>query len=80
MFWVARFAQEQAPLSGSQVDYGINDDFVKSLAETIPPNSSALFILVRKVQPEKVLVELSGRKGPAHPPVTGTGKKASGNP
>ena len=50
-------------LSGSLVDYGINDDFVKSLAETIPPNSSALFILVRKVQPEKVLAELSGVKG-----------------
>ena len=50
-------------LSGSLVDYGINDDFVKSQAETIPPNSSALFILVRKVQPEKVLAELSGVKG-----------------
>ncbi|HEV7929569.1 MAG TPA: DUF1269 domain-containing protein, partial [Nitrosospira sp.] len=50
-------------LSGSLVDYGINDDFIKSLGETIPPNSSALFILVRKVQPEKVLAELSGVKG-----------------
>jgi uncharacterized membrane protein len=50
-------------LSGSLSDYGINDDFIKSLAETIPPNSSALFILVRKVQPEKVLAELSGVKG-----------------
>ena len=26
-------------LSGSLSDYGINDDFIKSLAETIPPNS-----------------------------------------
>ena len=50
-------------LSGSLSDYGINDDFIKSLAETIPPNSSSLFILVRKVQPEKVLAELSGVKG-----------------
>ena len=50
-------------LSGSLSDCGINDDFIKSLAETIPPNSSALFILVRKVQPEKVLAELSGVKG-----------------
>jgi uncharacterized membrane protein len=50
-------------LSGSLSDYGINDDFIKSLAETIPPNSSALFILVRRVQPEKVLAELSGVKG-----------------
>jgi uncharacterized membrane protein len=50
-------------LTGSLIDHGINDDFIKSLAETIPPNSSALFILVRKAQPEKVLAELSGVKG-----------------
>jgi uncharacterized membrane protein len=41
----------------------INDAFVKSPAETIAPNSSALFVLVRKVQPEKVLAELPGVKG-----------------
>ncbi len=50
-------------LSGSLSDYGINDDFIKSLSETIPANSSALFILVRKAQPEKVLAELSGVRG-----------------
>jgi uncharacterized membrane protein len=50
-------------LTGSLIDYGINDDFIKSLAETIPPNSSALFILVRKAQPEKILAELPGVKG-----------------
>jgi uncharacterized membrane protein len=50
-------------LSGSLSDYGINDDFIKSLSETIPVNSSALFILVRKAQPDKVLAELSGVKG-----------------
>jgi uncharacterized membrane protein len=50
-------------LSGSLSDYGINDDFIKSLSETIPVNSSALFILVRKVQTEKVLAELSAVRG-----------------
>src|SRR3569623_481532 len=50
-------------LSGSLSDYGINDDFIKSLSETIPVNSSALFILVRKVQTERVLAELSGVRG-----------------
>ena len=50
-------------LSGSLVDFGINDDFIKSLSETIPVNSSALFILVRKAQTEKVLAELSGVRG-----------------
>jgi uncharacterized membrane protein len=33
------------------------------LSETIPVNSSALFILVRKAQPEKVLAELTDVKG-----------------
>jgi uncharacterized membrane protein len=46
-------------LSGKLSDYGIDDDFMKSLAETLQPNTSALFVLVRKVQPEKVLNELS---------------------
>lgn len=50
-------------LSGSLADYGIDDDFIKSLSQTIPNNSSALFVLVRKVQPEKVLAEFSGLKG-----------------
>ncbi|ASY55043.1 MULTISPECIES: DUF1269 domain-containing protein [Sinorhizobium] len=50
-------------LSGSLADYGIDDEFIKSLGSTIPNNSSALFILVRKVQPEKVLAELSGLRG-----------------
>lgn len=50
-------------MSGSLSDYGINDEFIKSLAETIPVNSSALFILARKVQPEKVLAEFSDVKG-----------------
>lgn len=50
-------------VSGSLSDYGINDDFIRSLGETIPANSSALFILARKVQPEKVLAEFSDVKG-----------------
>ncbi|WP_075291042.1 DUF1269 domain-containing protein [Pararhizobium arenae] len=50
-------------LSGSLADYGIDDNFIKSLSETIPNNSSALFILVRKVQPEKVMAELEGLRG-----------------
>lgn len=47
-------------LSGSLADYGIDDEFVKSLGATIPANTSALFVLVRKVQPEKVLAEFDG--------------------
>ncbi|MGL5837544.1 MAG: DUF1269 domain-containing protein [Sphingorhabdus sp.] len=46
-------------LSGSLVDYGINDDFIRDLGKTLSPDSSALFLLIRKAQPEKVLAELS---------------------
>jgi uncharacterized membrane protein len=50
-------------LTGNMIDYGIDDDFIKSLGETLKPETSALFLLVRKSQPEKVLAELSGFKG-----------------
>jgi uncharacterized membrane protein len=50
-------------LSGSLVDYGIDDNFIRSMAENIQPNTSALFVLVRKAQPEKVLAELSNFRG-----------------
>jgi uncharacterized membrane protein len=50
-------------LSGKLNDYGINDDFIRSIAETLRPDSSALFVLVRKVQPDKVLAELARFKG-----------------
>ena len=50
-------------LSGSMIDYGINDDFIKSIGDTLKPDTSALFLLIRKAQPEKVLAELSGYKG-----------------
>ena len=45
-------------LSGSLADYGINDDFMKQLGQTIPPGSSALFVLVRSVTFDKILPEI----------------------
>ncbi|MDE1995981.1 MAG: DUF1269 domain-containing protein [Rhizobiaceae bacterium] len=54
------FGAGSGALAGSMTDYGIDDDLIKSLAETIPVNSSALFLLIRKVQPEKVLEEFKG--------------------
>ena len=59
----AAFGAGAGAVSGSLVDYGINDGFMRSLAETIRPNTSALFVLVRKVQPEKVLEEMSRFRG-----------------
>lgn len=50
-------------VSGALSDFVIDDDFIKSLGETITPNSSALFILVRKATPERVMDERSDVKG-----------------
>jgi uncharacterized membrane protein len=50
-------------ISGALSDVGVNDDFMKNLAETFKPGSSALFILVRKATPDKVLDELQGSGG-----------------
>jgi uncharacterized membrane protein len=49
-------------LSGKMADYGINDDFIKSLGNTIPKGSSALFVLVRSSTPDKVLPEIAPYK------------------
>ncbi|MDR6306631.1 putative membrane protein [Nitrobacter vulgaris] len=50
-------------LAGNMIDYGINDDLIKSIGETLKPGTSALFLLIRKAQPEKILARLSDFKG-----------------
>ena len=50
-------------LTGKLSDIGISDKFMKELGETITPGSSALFVLVRKATPDKVLEALKGFKG-----------------
>src|SRR5215468_9895954 len=49
-------------LSGSLTDYGIRDDFIKKMAETIPNGSSALCVLIRSVTMDKVVPELESYK------------------
>ncbi len=49
--------------TGALSDVGINDGFMKNLAETMQPDSSVLFVLVRKSTPDKVLEELQGSGG-----------------
>jgi uncharacterized membrane protein len=44
--------------SGALSDVGIDDKFMKELAEGLKPNTSALFLLVRKATPDKVLPEI----------------------
>lgn len=54
-----KLPQPHAKLS----DIGINDKFMKGLGETFTPGTSALFVLVRKSTPDKVLDRLKGFKG-----------------
>ena len=46
-------------LSGKLSDYGIDDKFAKQIAATLQPNTSAIFMLVRRATPDKVIPELS---------------------
>jgi uncharacterized membrane protein len=50
-------------LAGHMTDYGIPDDYIRKIGGTIEPGTSALFVLVRKVNPDKVLPELSKYQG-----------------
>lgn len=50
-------------VSGALTDVGINDQFIKDLAATMKAGSSALFVLVRRATPDKVLEELAGTGG-----------------
>jgi uncharacterized membrane protein len=49
-------------LAGSLADYGIPDDFIKKLGQTIPSESSALFVLFKSVNEDKVLPEIEPYK------------------
>ena len=44
--------------SGSLNDIGINDNFLKELAETLPKGSAALALLVREATPDRVIERL----------------------
>ena len=45
-------------VSGALSDIGINDNFMKDLAAELQPEHSALFVLVRKSTPDKVVPEI----------------------
>src|SRR5262245_43538107 len=55
----AAFGAGFGALAGSLTDYGIDDNFIKSVGSTIVPGSSALFVLIRNVSFDKVLPELN---------------------
>jgi uncharacterized membrane protein len=49
--------------SGALRDVGIDEEFMRQLANGLPPQSSALFVLVRKASPDRVLDEVRGTGG-----------------
>jgi uncharacterized membrane protein len=50
-------------LSGKLSDIGVNDEFMKNLAENFQPGCAAVFVLVRKATGDKVIDELKAFKG-----------------
>jgi uncharacterized membrane protein len=46
-------------LAGHFADYGIDDNFIKQLQASLKPNTSAIMVLVSRVNPEKVVPEIS---------------------
>ncbi len=49
--------------SGALTDLGINDAFMKQLAESFKPGTSLLFVLIRKMTKDKVMEGLQGTGG-----------------
>lgn len=45
-------------LAGKLSDFGINDEFMKSVANSLQPNHAALFLLVRQMTTDKVVAGL----------------------
>jgi uncharacterized membrane protein len=50
-------------ISGALTDLGIDDNFIQEVGSTIAPSTSAIFVLVRKATPDKVLEDLSRFEG-----------------
>ena len=50
-------------VSGALSDMGIGEQFMKGLAATMTPDSSALFVLVRNAEGDRVVSELKGAGG-----------------
>lgn len=51
----AAFGATAGAVGGKLADYGIPDDFIKQLAANLKNGTSALFVLVRRATPDKVV-------------------------
>ncbi len=50
-------------LGGRFSDYGIDDKFIKEVAENVQPGNSAVFLLIKKMTPDKVVDAIKGYHG-----------------
>ncbi|ACB97171.1 DUF1269 domain-containing protein [Beijerinckia indica] len=50
-------------VGGALTDIGINDEFMKKLAESIQPGSAALFVLIEEMTTDKVLAQIKDYGG-----------------
>lgn len=50
-------------LGGKLTDLGINDSFMREVAQSLESGHAALFLLIRKMTADKVLAELRGSGG-----------------
>ncbi|PSB55951.1 DUF1269 domain-containing protein [Chamaesiphon polymorphus] len=60
---LAVFGVAAGAISGALTDVGIDDNFIRDIGSTIEPGTSAIFVLVRKATPDKVLADLSRFEG-----------------
>jgi uncharacterized membrane protein len=50
-------------IAGRFSDYGIDDDFARDIAAEVTPGSAALFLLVKKAKPDRVIAEMQQFRG-----------------
>jgi uncharacterized membrane protein len=58
-FFGAAIGAASGALSGKMLDLGIDDKFIKEAGNAITPGSSALFLLMHQVTPDKVIAEMT---------------------
>jgi len=50
-------------VGGALTDFGINDTFMKQLAQSIHPGDAALFVLIKEMSADKVLEQIKDYGG-----------------
>ena len=50
-------------LGGALTDFGINDEFMKQLAESINPGGAALFVLIKDMTADEVVEQIKDYGG-----------------